>query len=101
MKQTTGCVISLLTVPVAIILRGWVLVVLWEWFVVPLFGLPTPTIPFAIGLVLVFGMLSPWNMNKDTDQDKMGEHYWIKGVVTALGTPILQLAIGWIVHQFV
>lgn len=39
------------------ILSGYVLSVLWGWFIVPTFGLPLLTIPVAIGVMLVVAYL--------------------------------------------
>ena len=45
----------LVAVPITI-WRGYVLSVLWAWFIVPLFGLPALSIPLAIGLMVIVSM---------------------------------------------
>mgnify|MGYP001608142649 CR=1 FL=1 len=35
---------------------AWVLAKLWAWFVVPLFGLPALSLPYAIGLGALVGI---------------------------------------------
>ena len=37
---------------------GFVLTILWGWFIVTTFGLPQLSIPAAIGLALISGMLN-------------------------------------------
>jgi len=43
---------------VSCLLRGWVLSILWRWFMVPTLGLPALSVPQAIGIALVVGMLT-------------------------------------------
>lgn len=47
--------VTLMMVPIAIA-RGYCLSVLWRWFAVPIFHLPTLTIAQAIGIGMVVGM---------------------------------------------
>ena len=39
------------------IVGGWALSVMWGWFIVPLFNLPTLGIAQAVGLMCVVGMV--------------------------------------------
>ena len=54
------------------ILRGWVLSILWGWFVVPVFSLPNLTVVQAIGISLIIGFLTYQSDAKsnDTDDDR-------------------------------
>jgi putative Mn2+ efflux pump MntP len=40
------------------VLNGWVLTILWNWFIIPVFHLPQLTIVQAIGVVMVIGYLT-------------------------------------------
>lgn len=76
--------------------EGAVLSVLWGWFVVPLFGLPPLSLPFAIGLALVVGLLTAHKTgNESTDPDKK----WAP-LVTMVARPGAALLVGWIVTKF-
>lgn len=79
---------------------GYVLTILWGWFIVPTFNLPSLSLASAIGVAMVIGYLiyRP-NFNTDYDIDD-----WTKmigrGFVSALIHPLFALFLGWIVHFF-
>jgi hypothetical protein len=91
-----GVIIIIALIPLAAIFQGWVLTVLWGWFVAPTFNLPELSIATAIGLTLVVGMFKSYNINRGekTTDDKIAEAI---GVVLI---PLLFLFFGWIVHLF-
>lgn len=94
-------ILAVLGFPVVIAIasmwRGYVLSILWAWFVVPLFGLPQLSIPLAIGISLIVGMLT--NHRTGREVEKKG------GLGNAIGlsvfVPALFLLMGWLVHMFV
>ncbi len=70
-----GCfgliVFTLLAVVVGTIANGWALSTLWGWFIVPLFGLPALTIPYALGISTIAGfLLSANNTSKSDNKSK-------------------------------
>lgn len=73
-------------------LRAFVLLKLWAWFIVPLFGLPPLTIPYAIGISLIVGSFF-LNTKKQDDSNV----FWVSAIVS----PLITLFIGWIVHMFI
>lgn len=87
---------------VAIILKGWVIVMMWDWFVVPAFGSEPLTIPYAVGLIFLIGYLV-----KDVGADEVEEKAkWpaarqIKSIKWSFSAPLLVVSIGWIIHLFV
>jgi hypothetical protein len=90
--------IFLLTIALGVtsaILNGWVLSVMWGWFIVPVFAAPTLRIPYAIGLALVFGMLAHQSRKSEHTPD-VGE-----SLMESLLLPLFVLGIGWIVKLFV
>jgi hypothetical protein len=94
-----GCMLVALGLGVAIVagtmLSGWVLTMLWAWFVTPTFGLPLLSIPQAIGLCLVVNMLAGQSRTgKDGDKD------WANLLAVAFVGPLLVLAMGWIIAGF-
>jgi uncharacterized membrane protein len=78
-------------------LEGYVLSVLWGWFVVPVFGLPALSIPFAMGLALVVGLLTT---NTRGDEAKDPDKKWTPMGVMVM-RPAFVLLVGWIVTKFI
>jgi uncharacterized membrane protein SpoIIM required for sporulation len=79
--------------------KGYVLTVLWAWFLVPVFGLPALAIAPAIGLALVVSFLT---YQSDASKEPEGEfsERMAKAVAHALLMPAFVLGIGWVVRQF-
>jgi uncharacterized SAM-binding protein YcdF (DUF218 family) len=75
------------------LLEGWVLSVMWRWFIVPL-GVPALTIPAAIGVALVVGMLTHQTRNSD-------EIEWETLLASAFINPLLALVVGWMLRPFI
>lgn len=97
--NTNQILLGLLGVPayfaLSAIWKGYVLSVLWGWFVVPL-GAPPVTIPVAIGVSLVVSLLT--KSVRPTDID--GELQLGKQAYIAAAGPALMLFVGWIVKAF-
>jgi hypothetical protein len=90
-----AAVISLLA-----ILRGFTLALLWNWFIVSVFGLHQITIPQAIGLCLISGLLT-----YSGDREKFDAAKKKAGVGEALLGMLLYyvsfIGFGYIVHLFI
>jgi hypothetical protein len=90
--------LSLLGISALVVLssiwRGFVLSILWGWFMVPLFGLPALNIPFAIGIALVVGFLTHQSSNENEKTD------WGNSITMAVMYPALILLVGWVVTFF-
>lgn len=80
----------------AVVLRGWVLSILWGWFMVPVFGLPHLSVVQAIGVAMVVGFLC--HENTDTKKNEEKGFAWSLSMVAVI--PLLSLFIGWIIHSF-
>ena len=78
----------------AAILRGYVLSVLWSWFVIPTFSLPPLSIPVAIGIGLILAFTTHQTSIKKEDKSA-GERF-----ADAIINPLMLLLIGWIVTLF-
>lgn len=74
---------------------GYVLTVLWDWFVVQTFRLPHLSLPAAIGIAIVVRYLT-WQPVESPDDDFA--EAMIKGAGTALLLPAFMLLFGWIVQ---
>jgi len=81
-------------IAVLAVLNGWVVSVLWGWFIVPLFSLPTLSIVQAIGLGMVVSyMTQPINFDQE-------EGELTKKILTIFLRPPFVVGIGYIVLQF-
>lgn len=76
------------------LLKGWVLSVMWLWFMVP-FGLPAIGIAWSVGVAMIVGVMAKQTDYKQDDRPTD----WDK-VVIAYIVPFVILGIAWIVHQF-
>jgi len=97
-KTASGCLFAILITPFQAIFNGWVLSKLWGWFMVPTFGLPALALPAAIGVAIVIAYLT--HQYIDTPE---GSDLWesiIKATLHSIWYPLLILAMGWCVQQF-
>lgn len=86
---------------VAAILRGWILTVLWGWFIVPL-GVPSISIATALGIVIIIDMLVHRPDTSET-KDKVATVPELLGIVfsKAFLSPLITLGLAAIVASFV
>jgi hypothetical protein len=85
----------------AVLVRAWVLVTLWEWFIVPVFiGAPVITLPVAIGISLIVGMFTQHLQTKTPDPQKSKAELVIESLSNAMIAPLVTLFFGWIALQF-
>lgn len=79
-----------------VIVRGFVLMYLWEWFMVPVFGLSNLTILQAYGLICVAGFLHPPQLDKKKDDSETPA--WHRILVHGYLAPLVALVFGFIIH---
>lgn len=95
-----GCIGATVTLILVIvlssILNGWVLSILWGWFIVPIFELPSLPIAEAIGFATIVTFLT--RHSTKTDGDKVSG--WINVAVQLTIPPLAYLAFGYVVHLF-
>lgn len=83
------------------IVRGWVMTVLWSWFVVPTFHLPELSIPVAIGLSLMIGMFIAKRISAEKSEQKKSSSELVGEILgVGFGGPLLVLFFGWIITLF-
>lgn len=78
---------------------GYVLSILWGWFIVTSLGCPPLSVPSAIGIACVVGYLTH-PKPPDTPEGKFAEGL-TEAIVYALLNPAFALFFGWIVHYWV
>lgn len=81
-------------IPVMAVFHGWVLCVLWGWFLVAL-GAPAISIAHAIGLSLIGKLMLSHRSSKRDDETLA--HVLAVGMLGAL----MALGIGWIAKGFI
>lgn len=81
------------------ILSGWVLSLMWAWFIVPKFQLPPLNVTEAIGVSLVVGFLTI-QYSSSNGKERSLEGKAIDLIMYVVGRPLLALLIAWIVLQF-
>ena len=84
-----------LTLILSVTWSGYILSILWSWFMVPIFGLPVLSVPAAIGVTIVFGYFIRGVSMATAKKDEFTET-----IVTAFLTPLVFLFMGWIVKSF-
>jgi ABC-type phosphate/phosphonate transport system permease subunit len=97
-----GCfvaiVASLMIAPVAV-WRGYVLSIMWAWFMVPAFGLPPLGVVAAIGVAMTVGMITHQYIKSNDDDNEI-----VRDIVNALLAdvfgPLYILGAGWVVQGF-
>lgn len=93
-------VIALASVFFGAMVGGWVLSIVWTWFVIPLFPMaPILTIPQAIGFSLVTGMLAGNNSDSDNKERTLGETI-TRLLAVAFGRPLFILLLAYIIKSF-
>jgi hypothetical protein len=84
--------IGLLLLVPATLLNGLVIAVLWSWFVVSNFHLPSLTVAEAIGLWLLASLFTP-----TPHDDRPALVLLLEGIARSL----LLFALGWVVHFWI
>lgn len=84
---------------VGTVVSGYVLSVLWGWFIVPTLRLPQLSIVPAIGIATVVSYLTYHEVDCQPKEEKAG-YKVTKAVVLSFVRPLLALLFGWIVHCF-
>lgn len=101
-EKAMGCALILIggsvSTVVGVIMRGWVLTILWSWFITPLFSLKEIGIVNAIGLSIVAAYLTKQTTHCE---DKRESHEKIiEMLLSPFLSPLFALAIAWVVHSF-
>lgn len=79
------------------ILRAWVLTMLWDWYLVPGFGMAPLRVVYAFGVTLIVGYLLPRPLRSVDGSAKKPGH----DLATALLAALFALAMGWVGTLFI
>lgn len=97
-KAFMGCILILIMLPVGILLRGFVLMQLWMWFMTPL-GVVSITQAHAYGLATMASLFIPHSSPKSDAEESAGT-LAVKMFGSLIATPLIVLGIGVICHYF-
>jgi len=92
-------VVTVTSLLLSTVLRGFVLVVLWSWFVVAHFHIAPLTIPVALGISLIVSFLTA-HVDLDDKPTGQAKSRLYKAISASLVVPIFTLALGWVYHLF-
>lgn len=82
------------------IINGFVLSILWSWFIVPLFGLPTLTIPQAIGISMIVSYLTRHSVLSGNEKQREWLDVISDLISWVIAYPLFVLFTAWVVVQF-
>lgn len=86
-------------VTLSFVFKSWVLLVLWDWFIIPVFHLPQLTLVTAMGLALFSAYLtahySP-DVVKNGDKKEQALHL-LKAIVLK---PVITLCVAWLIKKW-
>lgn len=77
-----------------VLLRAWVITVLWGWYVVPAFGVAPLRMAFAFGLSLLIGYVQPRLSTED-------KRTFSETLAFAIMSLVFTLGFGWIGTLFI
>lgn len=86
------------SIPFAYIWAGYVLSVLWAWFVSPIFSVAGLSVMQAVGVIAVASLLTRGHLPSQMKPTFKDED--IRDLLFCFAQPGLCLLVGWIVHQF-
>ena len=91
-------VIFILTFPL-LLYKAWVVVILWGWFVVPVFHLPPLELGYACGLLLIWHLLNATEQDprKKKEEPGLSVAEFIALILLGFIGPTCSLGFGWLV----
>lgn len=92
--KVMSIILLIAVAPFTMVVSGYVLSILWGWFVAPLFGVPELGVINAIGLAIIIAYMTRGESSVEKNEDII-----IK-IVNAFLKPSFALLIGWLVTLF-
>jgi hypothetical protein len=99
MKHIGYCVTAFAILIGGQLWKGYVLSLLWLWFVVAAFGAPALSIPAAIGIYNLIGLITFRYQREPKDERELSEKV-IESFMLAAIVPAASLAVGAIVRHW-
>lgn len=104
-KILEGClvfIVALVLMPLSAWWHAFVMLKLWNWFILPIQGAPALTIGNCMGVSLIFGLLAYGlaSMNKDQNKDKSPSEVLGASVAKIVLVPSIMLFFGWLYQMW-
>jgi len=100
-EAAVAAVISVILTPFLLLWDAWVLKVLWGWFAVQTFSLPSLTLYSAMGILLLVSHISPtlWSASNQVAEDENGQMWCLLYRVShSVIYPLFMLVVGALLH---
>jgi len=101
MKNLTLGLGFIVIILLSVTYSGYVLSVLWEWFVVPVFNIQPISIALATGLALIVGYLTNHDSSNSEDTSSDFGEALSRFAGKAIAKPSMALLFGWMVTWFI
>ena len=89
--------LTLILMPFAMLYKGFVVTILWGWFIVPHFEMEPLGIATAIGIVILLSLIK----GGDISLNKLDENKeFVKFLISSTLVPTMALFMGWAVTWF-
>lgn len=99
MKYTLIFIGAIVVLILSSLWYGYVLSVMWGWFVAKALHLPSISVPLAIGLSSVVSMFRSYSDTKH--KDSAPQEVFTRAAAYSFFAPIFVLLFGYIIHLFV
>jgi len=86
-------------IPLTVILNGWALKIIWNWFMPHFFGLPPLTILSAIVVCFIVGYVTH-QQNDYAEAERSPNEKIVRAIVVTVSKPLIALLFGWIFTLF-
>ena len=96
MKIILICILGVVAIVLSLIWSGYVLAILWGWFIVPVLSCAQLSIPQAIGLSATVRYLT-WQHSTAKPDDRPWQEQAVYAISAATIYPAFALLIGWAV----
>lgn len=96
MKEILALIGAIALIPLSSIWYGYVLSVVWGWFITPTLGAPRLSIPAAIGVAAAIRFITHQHI-EDNSEEKPASKRWAGIFVRAFWMPAFTLLFCWIV----
>lgn len=96
MKEILAFIGALTLIPASSIWYGYVLSLIWGWFITPALGAPRLSIPAAIGVAAAIRFITHQNIESESKEETQSKR-WAAIIVRAFGYPAFTLLFCWIV----
>lgn len=89
-----GCLLTILAIPVAMVMRGWALTKLWTWFVTHHFGVENPGLIGCLGLALILAFVVKHTSKPGNDESVLEKG--LDAFFNAVLIPLCVVGIGYV-----